>query len=211
MLHGFYQKALFSQEGEETLRYLTEQRGYTIEQIKAAQFGHNPGHSKVVDFLKGEAEFVASEGGYHRCDTVIGSVKMVLLKPTTYMNRSGIAIRQIIEAEDLSPEEILIVADDFNLPLGKIRLRPSGSDGGHNGLASIIYHLGTEDFPRIRLGIGPVPEGVPAEEFVLERFEKREVLSAERMVERAAKAVSAWLEEGFEKSASKFNPTPDDI
>lgn len=171
---------------------------------------HNLGF-EVVDFLKGEAEFVAGEGNYHRCDTVICSVKIVLLKPTTYMNRSGIAIRQIIGAEDLSPEEVLIVTDDFNLPLGKIRLRRSGSDGGHNGLASIIYHLGTEDLPRIRLGIGPVPEGVPAEEFVLERFRQSEVVSAERMVERAGKAVSAWLEEGFEKSASTFNLAPDDI
>jgi PTH1 family peptidyl-tRNA hydrolase len=171
---------------------------------------HNLGF-EVVDFLKGKAEFVGGEGDYHRCDTVVSSVKIVLLKPTTYMNRSGAAIRQVVETEDLSPEEVLVIADDFNLPLGKIRLRRSGSDGGHNGLASIIYHLGTEDFARIRLGIGPVPEGVPAEEFVLERFKKSEVASAKNMVERAAKAVSTWLEEGFEKSASKFNPAPDDI
>jgi PTH1 family peptidyl-tRNA hydrolase len=127
------------------------------------------------------------------------------------MNRSGIAVRQIVDAEDLSPEEILVITDDFNLPLGRLRLRLSGSDGGHNGLASIIYHLGTEDFPRLRLGIGPVPEGVPAEEFVLERFKQSEVVSAEKMVERAVKAVSSLLEEGFEKTASIFNLTPEDI
>jgi PTH1 family peptidyl-tRNA hydrolase len=171
---------------------------------------HNLGF-EVVDLLKGNLEFVAGGGDYFRCDTVVSSVKIVLLKPTTYMNRSGIAIRQIVEAESLSPEEILIVTDDFNLPLGRIRLRMSGSDGGHNGLASIIYHLGTEEFPRIRLGIGPVPEGVPAEEFVLERFKQSEVAPAEKMVERAAKAGSTWLEEGFEKSASIFNLAPGDI
>ncbi len=171
---------------------------------------HNLGF-EVVDFLKGDSNFIAGGGSYYRCDTVVCSVKIVLLKPTTYMNRSGIAVRQIVEAEDLSPEEVLIVTDDFNLSLGRIRLRISGSDGGHNGLASIIYHLGTEDFPRIRLGIGPVPEGVPTEEFVLERFKQGEVASAERMVGRAANAVSIWLEEGFEKSASKFNLAPDDI
>ncbi len=170
---------------------------------------HNLGF-EVVDFLKGNSDFAAGEGDYYRCDTVVSSLKIVLLKPTTYMNRSGIAIRQIVEAEDLSPEEILVITDDFNLPLERIRLRVSGSDGGHNGLASIIYHLGTEDFPRIRLGIGPVPEGVPAEEFVLERFKKSEVASAEKMVERAATAVSTWLEEGFEKSASIFNLAPVD-
>ncbi len=171
---------------------------------------HNLGF-EVVDFLKGDSDFLAGGGSYYRCDTVVCSVKIVLLKPTTYMNRSGIAVRQIVEAEDLSPEEVLIITDDFNLPLGKIRLRRSGSDGGHNGLASIIYHLGTEDFPRLRLGIGPVPEGVPAEEFVLEKFKQSEVASAENMVERAAKAVSTWLKEGFEESASKFNLAPDDI
>jgi len=171
---------------------------------------HNLGF-EVVDFLKGNLDFVAGGGDYHRCDTVISSVKVVLLKPTTYMNRSGIAVRQIAEAADLSPEEVLIITDDFNLALGRIRLRISGSDGGHNGLASIIYHLGTEEFPRLRLGIGPVPEGVPAEEFVLERFKQSEVASAEKMVERAASAVSIWLEEGFEKSASVFNLAPDDI
>lgn len=170
---------------------------------------HNLGY-EVVDFLKGKSAFVAGEGDYYRCDTVISSVKIVLLKPTSYMNRSGIAVRQIVEVEDLSPKEILIVADDFNLPLGRIRLRLSGSDGGHNGLASVIYNLGTEDFPRIRLGIGPVPGDVPAEEFVLERFKQNEIASAEKMVERAVNAVSIWLEEGFEKSASIFNLAPVD-
>ena len=170
---------------------------------------HNLGF-EVVDFLKGKSDFVAGEGDYYRCDTVISSVKIVLLKPTTYMNRSGIAFRQIVEEEDLSPKEILIVADDFNLSLGRIRLRLSGSDGGHNGLASVIYHLGTEDFPRIRLGIGPVPGNVAAEEFVLERFKQNEIASAEKMVERAVNAVSIWLEEGFEKSASVFNLAPVD-
>lgn len=170
---------------------------------------HNLGF-EVVDFLKGKSDFVAGEGDYYRCDTVVSSVKIVLLKPTTYMNRSGIAVRQIVEEEDLSPKEVLIVADDFNLPLGRIRLRLSGSDGGHNGLASVIYNLGTEDFPRIRLGIGPVPGDVAAEEFVLERFKQNEVASAEKMVERAVNAVSIWLEEGFEKSASIFNLAPVD-
>jgi PTH1 family peptidyl-tRNA hydrolase len=170
---------------------------------------HNLGY-EVVDFLKGEAKFAAGKGNYYRCETVISSVKVVLLKPTTYMNRSGIALRKILESGDLTPQEILVIADDFNLPLGKIRLRRSGSDGGHNGLASVIYHLGTDDFPRIRLGIGPVPEGMPAEEFVLERFAESEMPAAKKSVERAAEAVAAWLSEGYEKAASVYNRTPDD-
>lgn len=170
---------------------------------------HNLGF-EVVDFLKGKAGFVAGRGNYHHCDTVISSVKVVLLKPTTYMNRSGIALREIVENEDFKPQEILVIADDFNLPLGRIRLRRSGSDGGHNGLASVIYHLGSEDFPRIRLGIGPVPDSMPAEEFVLERFADSEIPAAKRSVGRAAEAAAVWLAEGFEKAASVYNQMPVD-
>ena len=170
---------------------------------------HNLGF-EVVDFLKGNAEFATGKGNYYRCDIVISSVKVVLLKPTTYMNRSGIALREVVEAEGLSSQEVLVIADDFNLPLGKIRLRRSGSDGGHNGLASVIYHLGTEDFPRIRLGIGPVPESMPSEEFVLERFADDEIPAAAKSVERAAEAVAAWLTEGYEKAASVYNRAPVD-
>lgn len=168
---------------------------------------HNLGY-EVVDFLKGKSKFVAKRGIYHRCDTEISSLSVVLLKPTTYMNRSGIAVERILIELVLKPSEILVIADDFNLPLGRIRLRQSGSDGGHNGLASIIYHLGSEDFPRIRMGIGPAPTGVPSEEFVLERFVEREIPIAREMVKRAAEAVGMWLSDGYEKSASVYNQAP---
>jgi PTH1 family peptidyl-tRNA hydrolase len=126
------------------------------------------------------------------------------------MNRSGLAVRSFSESGSFLPEEILVIADDFNLPLGRIRLRQSGSDGGHNGLASVIYHLGTELFPRLRLGIGPVPEGEVTEDFVLERFTARENEIAEEMVERAARAVKSWLLEGYEKTAAIFNQAIDE-
>lgn len=160
--------------------------------------------------LKGESEFIPGKGRYHYCAASISSLKIVLLKPTTYMNRSGIAVGSFVESESLLPEEILVIADDFNLPLGRIRLRKSGSDGGHNGLASLIYHLGTEDFPRLRMGVGPVPEGIAAEDFVLERFPEDEIDKAVEMVERAARAVKAWLSEGFQKAAAVYNQAVDD-
>ncbi len=168
---------------------------------------HNLGF-EVVDFLKGKSEFVAGLGKYYRCDIEISSLSVVLLKPTTYMNRSGIATERIVEEMGLDSREILVIADDFNLPLGRLRLRQSGSDGGHNGLASIVYHLGTEDFPRIRMGIGPVPEKVPAEEFVLEPFAKSEMDHVESMIARAAGAVTMWMSDGFEKAASVYNQAP---
>lgn len=165
---------------------------------------HNLGF-EVVNLLKGESEFVPGDGKYLYCATSVSSFEIALLKPTTYMNRSGIAIRRYAESESLLPAEILVIADDFNLPLGRIRLRKGGSDGGHNGLASLIDHLGTENFPRIRLGIGPVPEGIFAEDFVLERFPDKETGVAEEMTERAARAVRAWLLEGYQKAAAVYN------
>lgn len=170
---------------------------------------HNLGF-EVVNLLKGESEFVPGAGSYHYCVTSISDLKIVLLKPTTYMNRSGVTVKSFAESESLLPEEILVVADDFNLPLGRIRLRRSGSDGGHNGLSSVIYHLGTEHFPRLRLGVGPVPEEIAAEDFVLERFPRKEFNAADEMVERAAKAVRAWLLDGYQKAAAVYNQAVED-
>ncbi len=170
---------------------------------------HNLGF-EVVNLLKGESEFAPGMGSYDICEASISSLKIALLKPTTYMNRSGKAVKSFAESGSLSPEEILVVADDYNLPLGRIRLRQGGSDGGHKGLASVIYHLGTEEFPRIRLGVGPVPEGIAAEDFVLERFAANEIETVDAMTERAALAAKMWLLEGYEKAASIFNRAVDE-
>jgi PTH1 family peptidyl-tRNA hydrolase len=170
---------------------------------------HNLGF-EVVNLLRGESKFIPGSGDYDYCIASISSLKIVLLKPTTYMNRSGIAVRSFAESESLLPEEILIVADEFNLPLGRIRLRRNGSDGGHNGLSSVIYHLGTQDFPRLRLGVGPVPEGIAAEDFVLERFLEREIDTTVEMIEREVEAVKTWLSEGYQKAAAVFNQAVED-
>lgn len=170
---------------------------------------HNLGF-EVVNLLKGESEFVPGQGRYEICEASISTLKIVLLKPTTYMNRAGIAVKSLADSRSLLTDEILVIADDFNLPLGRLRLRQSGSDGGHNGLASVIYHLGSEDFPRLRLGIGPVPEGVAAEDFVLERFSSNEGEAVGSMVERAARAVESWLSDGYEKAAANFNQAVDE-
>jgi len=165
---------------------------------------HNLGF-EVVNLLKGESEFAPGGGRYQICRTSISSLKIALLKPTTYMNRSGEAVKGFAESESLLPEEILVIADDFNLHLGRIRLRRGGSDGGHNGLESVICHLGTENFPRLRMGTGPVPEGMAAEDFVLEYFTEREIEIAEGMLERAVQAVKSWFLEGYEKTAAIYN------
>jgi PTH1 family peptidyl-tRNA hydrolase len=135
--------------------------------------------------------------------------KIILARPKTYMNLSGIAAEALLQRNDLSPSEMLVVVDDFALPLGTLRFRLKGSDGGHNGLASLIETLGTEQFPRLRLGIGPLPEGVEeSAEFVLSPFEKDEEEPARKMIETAAEAVVFAIDNRLELAMSRYNSSP---
>ena len=135
--------------------------------------------------------------------------KIILARPKTYMNLSGIAAEALLQRNDLSPSEMLVVVDDFALPLGTLRFRLKGSDGGHNGLASLIETLGTEQFPRLRLGIGPLPEGVEeSAEFVLSPFEKNEEEPARKMIETAAEAVVFAIDNRLELAMSRYNSSP---
>ena len=131
--------------------------------------------------------------------------RLILAWPKTYMNRCGIAARSLLDAHGLTPDRMLVVVDDFNLPLGSIRIRQGGSDGGHNGLASLIEVLQTESFPRLRLGIGPVPDNRDAVDFVLSRFEPDEVEQVKKMVDTAAEAVLFTLDHSLEEAMAKYN------
>jgi PTH1 family peptidyl-tRNA hydrolase len=133
---------------------------------------------------------------------------VTLAWPTTLMNRSGRAAARLVEEHQLAPEQMLVVVDDFNLPLGRLRMRHRGSDGGHNGLASLIDHLGTEDFPRLRLGIGPVPDDMEVTDFVLGRFTEPEIETADRMITSAAEAVLFALEHGLDEAMTRYNVNP---
>jgi PTH1 family peptidyl-tRNA hydrolase len=137
-----------------------------------------------------------------------GERKIILAWPKTYMNHSGLAARALLRDTDLQPSQMLVVVDDFNLPLGKIRIRQGGSDGGHKGLASIIEFLETEDFPRLRLGIGPVSDNIDAVDFVLSRFEKEEIEPAEKMIDTAAEVVLFAMDHHLEEVMSKYNVNP---
>jgi len=135
-----------------------------------------------------------------------------LVWPTTFMNNSGLAVAQALEKFELSPNDLLIVYDDFNIPLGRLRIRLGGSDGGHNGMASIISHLGTEDILRLRMGIGPIPAGTDPMAFVLSRFREEELEIRNKMLVKAGESVLYLLAHGTEKAMSIFNqnPAPDD-
>ena len=130
---------------------------------------------------------------------------LYLVKPRTFMNNSGLTVSDCLDRWGVASQELLVVCDDLSLPLGKSRIRAQGSDGGHNGLKSIISHVGTTDFPRLRMGIGQNPSGQPAEKFVLEPFEKREKKTVKEMTAQAAQAANFAVREGIEKGMNQFN------
>lgn len=130
--------------------------------------------------------------------------KIILAKPLTFMNLSGRAVSEIMKRKRISVKDILVVCDDFNLTFGKLRIRPYGSAGGHHGLRSIIENLETENFCRLRIGIGK-PDITDISDYVLRRFDKRELETVASMLERAVEAILVFVREGIEKAMNKFN------
>jgi len=137
-----------------------------------------------------------------------GERKVCLALPRLLMNRSGLAVQALLQRNDFEPAQMLVAVDDFNLPLGRLRFRRDGSDGGHNGLASIIEALESEDFPRLRLGIGPPPGNTDTADFVLSPFENEEIEPKERMIATAAEAVLFAIDHRLEEAMSKYNVNP---
>ena len=137
-----------------------------------------------------------------------GDQSVLLALPQTYMNRSGWAARCLLESHGLDPAGVLVVYDEVALPLGKLRLRKSGSPGGHRGLESVIENLRTDQVPRLRLGVSPEdgpPRGEDLVEFVLAPFPPDQREAVEAMVARAADACEAWVKEGAEVAMMRFN------
>lgn len=134
--------------------------------------------------------------------------KPILVKPTSYMNRSGESVQAVAHFYKIEPEEILVVLDDMALELGRLRLRPDGGTGGHNGLESIIVQFGTEEIPRLRVGIGAAPrEG--SVDYVLGRFFEEERPVVEKVIARAADAVKCAIDNGLLSAMNQFNKNPE--
>ena len=131
--------------------------------------------------------------------------KIKLLKPLTYMNRSGQSVRAAIDWYKISPQSVLVIYDDMDLPIGKLRMRLSGSAGGHNGMKSIISHLGSQDFPRLRIGIGKSDGQHANISHVLGKFTPEEAKIMEQVLSVAVKAVELSLKQGVEKSMNRYN------
>jgi PTH1 family peptidyl-tRNA hydrolase len=137
-----------------------------------------------------------------------GDETVLLMKPLTFMNLSGRAVRAALDFYKVPVENVLIVCDDFNLPLGKLRIRPKGSHGGQNGLRSVQEHLGTDAYTRLRIGVGQ-PEPGDAVDFVLSKFKPGERKAVEEAIATAAQAALVWLRQGTEAAMNRFNGTDD--
>ena len=131
--------------------------------------------------------------------------RVVLVKPRGFVNRSGLAIEYILARYRVSSQALLVVYDDMELPLGKIRLRPEGGAGGHNGIKSVTEAAGTQDFPRMRIGIGRPPAGSGAIEYVLDSMSEEERATADEVVARASQAVTTVLTDGITVAMNRFN------
>ena len=132
--------------------------------------------------------------------------KVILVKPQTYMNLSGESLREIIDFYKLNPaEELIVIYDDISLDPGQLRIRAKGSAGGHNGLKNIISHLGTQEFPRIRIGVGEKPRGMDLADYVLGRFPKEQQAVMEEAYRDAAEAACMMIEDGADAAMNHYN------
>jgi PTH1 family peptidyl-tRNA hydrolase len=172
---------------------------------------HNVGF-RVLEVLRrrwglgdGQESFAGLVWTARRPGPVEGSGSVVLLAPMTYMNESGRSVRQLMDFYKAEPADLLVVLDDLALPLGLLRARPTGSAGGHNGLADVIRVCGTPDVPRLRVGIGDAPPAMDPRDYVLGKFRPDEVETIGAAIEVAADAAEVWIASGIQKVMERYN------
>ncbi len=135
---------------------------------------------------------------------------VILASPRTYMNKSGGPVAALVRFYSVPLNRLLVVYDDLDLPLGTTRLRPSGGSGGHRGLRSVIKGLGSQEFPRLRIGIGRPPGRMDPADYVLQDFSEREERVLERTLDQGTAAIEAWLSEGTEEAMNRYNRSVED-
>lgn len=167
---------------------------------------HNAGFM-AVDKIALDNNFQFREEKKLKCFLAKGklcSEDVIFIKPTTFMNLSGEAVSAVMNYFKIDVKDLLIIYDDISLDLGRIRFRPNGSDGGHNGIKSIIKHLGTKDFDRLKIGIGPQPP-IPSEAFVLQNFDKSQLDELKTVLKRCEEAVEFYIPNGLSETQNKYN------
>lgn len=167
---------------------------------------HNAGFS-VIDVLADRYGIAVDEKKHKAfCGRgVIEGQKVILVKPQTYMNLSGESVREVLDFYKEDPENIIVIYDDISLEPGQLRIRLKGSAGGHNGIKNIIAHLGTQEFPRIKVGVGEKPPRMDLADYVLSRFTKEEQISMEEAYKEAAQAVAMMITDGSDRAMNHFN------
>ncbi len=163
---------------------------------------HNAGFM-LIDSIAINSNLTFRENSRLKC-LITNVGEYYFIKPTTFMNLSGEAVRAVTDYYKIPIEDVLIVYDDLSLELGKIRFRPNGSDGGHNGIKSVIKHLGTNDVARLKIGIGPQPN-IPSEVFVLQNFSKEELDMLKGTLSKAKEGIQCYFKEGMAAAQNKFN------
>lgn len=167
---------------------------------------HNVGFS-VIDVLAERYDIGVTERKHQAFfgKGIIEGHRVILAKPQTYMNLSGESVRPLIDYYKIQPEELIVIYDDISLEPGQLRIRFKGSAGGHNGIKNIITHLGSQEFPRIKVGIGEKPRGMDLANYVLSRFSKGEQEQMDEAYDQAARAAVAVMTDGIEAAMNHFN------
>lgn len=175
--------------------------GKTYEQTR-----HNIGF-QVIDLLASKWNAPLTQSKFKGMYSIIHRPegKVMLLKPLTYMNLSGESVSALMDYYDVGIEDIVVIYDDLDLPTGQLRLRQKGSAGGHNGIKSLIHHLGTQEFNRMRIGISRPPAGMKVPDYVLSRFSKEENPEVSEAVQKSAEACELWLAKPYVEVMNKFN------
>ncbi|KAA3598041.1 MAG: aminoacyl-tRNA hydrolase [Calditrichaeota bacterium] len=167
---------------------------------------HNIGF-EVLDLIASDEnlKFSKGKGKYNEVSFFLGTQKLILAKPLTFMNLSGFAVRQLLDFYKIEVEDLLVVCDDVNISFGKLRIRTKGSAGGNNGLKSIIQHLHTNEFSRLRIGVGVENNPASLANFVLGKFSEEETENLEKIKKTASKAVLDFCKEDINILMTKFN------
>ena len=165
---------------------------------------HNAGY-RIIDELAERWACNFNPGKENYIFTKKKTMDAMLMKPTTGMNNSGMALKHFVRLFNINLNNLFVCVDDVDLPLGRIRIRPKGGDGCHRGLESIIYHLGNTNFPRLRLGVASSDYKRPSEKYVLKPFKKKDQNFSKEMIQIAADAAESLLDKGLDKTMNQYN------
>ena len=169
-----------------------------------ARTRHNIGFLVIEELADRQGLEFREKTDYKVCDGSIEGERIVLVEPLTFMNRSGSAVRKVVDRLVIRPGYIIVIHDDLDMETGRLKVRRKGSSGGHKGVESIIQSVGSGDFIRIKIGIGR-DQSVPVEKFVLSKFTKEELPAVKEAVSKAADSIQFIISEGIEKAMNKFN------